>query len=161
MSEVNFGLLPPSAEMPATAEAIALLILRTDLPPQGGIVTPEQIADHARIARAMGQVYYALQDREGVVAAACVDHSGDEDQKTVHIMQLAVHPERQGQGLGRRMLQELARLARAAGETRLLANAVGGQEDFYRHLGFWLGTDDADESLWITTPETLLFGQEE
>ena len=49
---------------------------------------------------------------------------------------MAVEPKTQGQGLGGRILQELEKLARAAGATSIVLNARDGAERFYQKHGF-------------------------
>ena len=51
-----------------------------------------------------------------------------------YIADVAVHPDRQGRGLGREIVRELVRAS--SGHRKILLYANPGTEDFYRSLGF-------------------------
>lgn len=51
-----------------------------------------------------------------------------------YICDLAVHPDHQGEGLGREIVTRLVELAR--GHRKIILYAVPGKEGFYRKIGF-------------------------
>lgn len=51
-----------------------------------------------------------------------------------HLCDVAVHPDYQGQGLGRELVARL--LARCRGHRKIILYAVPGKEGFYERLGF-------------------------
>ncbi len=51
-----------------------------------------------------------------------------------YICDVAIHPEHQGLGLGKKIIQELATLS--AGHKKIILYANPGKEGFYRKLGF-------------------------
>jgi ribosomal protein S18 acetylase RimI-like enzyme len=51
-----------------------------------------------------------------------------------YLCDIVVHPERQGLGLGRQIVERLRDLS--AGHRKIVLYAVPGKEDFYRKLGF-------------------------
>ncbi|MDA9498516.1 GNAT family N-acetyltransferase [Bradyrhizobium sp. CCBAU 11357] len=51
-----------------------------------------------------------------------------------YLCDVAVHPDHQGRGLGRDMIERL--LARCRGHRKIILYAVPGKEGFYEHLGF-------------------------
>lgn len=51
-----------------------------------------------------------------------------------YLCDIVVHPDRQGLGLGRRIVERLRDLS--AGHRKIILYAVPGKEDFYRRLGF-------------------------
>ena len=51
-----------------------------------------------------------------------------------YLCDVAVHPEYQGQGLGRQIIESL--LARCRGHRKIILYAVPGREAFYERLGF-------------------------
>ena len=66
---------------------------------------------------------------------------------------VAVHPDWQGQGLGRRLIAQAEVLARAAGlgEVRLLTNpAFVGNVAFYQGLGFQIDREEPFRGGWMT-----------
>ena len=58
------------------------------------------------------------------------------DGETLHLRQLAVDPDHQGQGIGRALLAFAERLAREHGYRRLVAQARESAVGFYRRLGW-------------------------
>jgi ribosomal protein S18 acetylase RimI-like enzyme len=51
-----------------------------------------------------------------------------------YICDIAVHPSRQGRGLGREVIERL--VAASKGHRKIILYAVPGKEDFYRRFGF-------------------------
>ena len=51
-----------------------------------------------------------------------------------YICDVAIHPEYQGMGLGRRIIETL--VTKSAGHKKILLYAMPGKEDFYQKLGF-------------------------
>jgi len=52
-----------------------------------------------------------------------------------YIADVAVHPEYQGRGLGRQIIQKLVALSQ--GHKKIILYAAAGKEGFYRKLGFY------------------------
>jgi ribosomal protein S18 acetylase RimI-like enzyme len=55
---------------------------------------------------------------------------------TAYLCDVVVHPERQGEGLGKALVLKLKELS--AGHRKIILYANPGKEDFYRKLGFRL-----------------------
>ncbi|GAB2176499.1 GNAT family N-acetyltransferase [Dongia sp. agr-C8] len=53
---------------------------------------------------------------------------------TAYLCDVVVHPERQGEGLGKALVLKLTELS--AGHRKIILYANPGKEDFYRKLGF-------------------------
>ena len=86
--------------------------------------------------RARNPEFCLVAEKEGLI---CGTVMGGFDGRRVWIHHLAVAPECQSRGLGRRLMAELAQRALAAGIPGLnLLVAEGNQEvvAFYRHLGY-------------------------
>lgn len=99
-----------------------------------------------RLARGPASGYeYVIAEEDGRLAGyacfgpiPCTSASFD-------LYWIAVHPEFQGRGLGRRLIEESERLAAAAGGTRLYLDTSHreqyvGTRAFYEHCGFRLET---------------------
>jgi ribosomal protein S18 acetylase RimI-like enzyme len=65
-----------------------------------------------QITRAKGAVFVARADGKAVGCLVCLTHAA---RKSSRIFSLAVHPEMQGRGLGRRLLKEAFAYSRSAG----------------------------------------------
>lgn len=76
----------------------------------------------------------AWRDGEAVGIAYCIDHPGDD---SLWVQQLAVHPARQGDGIGTRLLHECFARARARGRVRvgLSTDSRTGALDLYLRNG--------------------------
>ncbi len=87
----------------------------------------------------------SLQD----VAAYCVKHRADH----IHLAMLVVQAERQGQGLGRRIITHIQQLASARGsEIRLSVLKCNPAHHFYRATGFLVTAQDPDRYQFNWTP---------
>jgi ribosomal protein S18 acetylase RimI-like enzyme len=96
----------------------------------------------AQLDRSMdaGRVLVAVDDDEVVGHLQLVDHAGA-DRGAIEITNMAVAEDRQGQGLGRALVERAIAEARAAGAATLLvatATADVGNLRFYQRLGFRL-----------------------
>lgn len=74
---------------------------------------------------------------------------GFADRGSGEVLVLALLPDYEGRGIGKRLLQEVVELAHAAGHSRLFlacsADSRSRSHGFYRHLG-WRPTGEVDEA---------------
>jgi GNAT superfamily N-acetyltransferase len=96
-------------------------------------------------------VVYRMDDDGELIGAATLRLDGDE----AEIQELAITPERQGQGYGRRFVQFLIAEAKRRGAHRLLvgtANASIGNIAFYQKVGFRMDHVRQDYFRYYRTP---------
>lgn len=95
--------------------------------PLGLHFTPEQLAAER------GYVHLAIS--EGCEIVACLQLFAQEDD-VARVKQVAVAPERQGEGLGRRIMLAAESVAGAMGATQVVLHAREGAYEFYLRLGY-------------------------
>lgn len=93
-----------------------------------------------------GDLYAFSPDPEGVAGMILAIPEADAD-RTVELKAVAVSPDRQGQGVGKRMLRAVLDDLRARGVRRVIvgtANAGIGQLAYYQKAGFRLARIERD-----------------
>lgn len=99
---------------------------------------PERRQSRQSIAHSLAsphQSVWLLDDDAGLAAALVLWHHAH----TVRVYAVHVRPDRQGHGLGRRLLAHTEALARAAGARRIVLEADAqrsGLLSWYRHAGY-------------------------
>jgi len=111
-------------------------ILRT---PLGLIFTDEELAAESR------EHHLAAYDDLGLAGCLVLVPYGEE----AKMRQVAVEPDRQGQGIGRVMVEEFERFARSAGYRRIVLNARDTAVPFYERLGYGIEGEMFEE---VTIP---------
>jgi ribosomal-protein-alanine N-acetyltransferase len=114
------------------ADIPALALLERDLFAHDAWAEPTWWAELAGRPR---RDYVVLTDTDGILGYAGLDHGGD----IADVMTIAVAPRAQGRGIGRQLLEELERRARARGAAHVIlevradnAPAIG----LYERAGF-------------------------
>lgn len=90
---------------------------------------------------------------DGVVGFATASPD-EEDETTFHLSQIYVHPDRWGEGIGRRLLQDVERTIRRRGGTRVVLGVVADNEravGFYETAGYEFEDEFYDEFLETTS----------
>jgi GNAT superfamily N-acetyltransferase len=101
-----------------------------------------QSEDQHRLLMSRGLALVAERRQHGIVAFLNGEFAADE----LHIWQIAVHQDHQGQGIGRRLIDAACRIAREKGARALTLTTfrdVPWNEPYYRRLGFQMFADDA------------------
>lgn len=124
-------------------DATALLRL-IGQPDYNGEAMDEATARHVLDAMADYPFYHAylFEDASGIAGMVClivIDNLGHRGAPVALVENVIVAKDRQGQGIGRAMIAEMATLAERQGAYKLiLATSMkrGGAHRFYEHLGF-------------------------
>lgn len=96
-------------------------------------IAPLANKDPADLALVFGNSMFrafAWEDRRIVGAGRVLADGRD----CAYLCDIAIHPARQGQGLGREIIERL--LGRCRGHRKIILYAVPGKEGFYERLGF-------------------------
>jgi len=104
--------------------------------PLGMDYTPEQLAAEA------DQIHLVAYD--GITAVGCLILVGGEDGE-VKMRQVAVSPQRQGQGVGRVMVDQTEAFARRMGFNRMVLHAREAAVPFYLSLGYHIEGEPFEE----------------
>ncbi len=155
---LKFEALDSQNPTQTTLEAIALLVREVGLKREGGRApTPNDIATSLEIIRHHKATVYGLLGEENqVLGAARVSHGrAEEDDEEIHtiIWQMAVRPDRRGEGLGRMIMHNIARAAITHNDTHISLSSQDDEADgFYARFGFV----PIDEITLASTPTTIL-----
>jgi ribosomal protein S18 acetylase RimI-like enzyme len=90
-------------------------------------------AEHLKQTYANSRYKCFILDHGQIIGAGRVVGDGRD---TAYLCDVVVHPERQGEGLGKALVLKLKELS--AGHRKIILYANPGKEDFYRKLGFRL-----------------------
>ncbi|HEY1251899.1 MAG TPA: GNAT family N-acetyltransferase [Thermoanaerobaculia bacterium] len=113
--------------------------------PLGLSLTAEDMAGEER------QLHFGLFDSTEILLACVV--AAPLSSTDARIRQMAVSPSRQGEGLGRRLMEEVEAELRARGFTRLALSARVSAVGFYEKLGY---TAEGDEYVQHTIPHVWM-----
>ncbi|MEM1269855.1 MAG: GNAT family N-acetyltransferase [Bacteroidota bacterium] len=106
-----------------------------------------QSVDELEQARSGGRLWVALSARGGPVGFAVGEHAGD----AAMLAEVDVHPDHQGHGVGRRLIEAVVVWARREKKTALALTTFAGvpwNGPFYERLGFrTLDQDELSERL--------------
>jgi ribosomal protein S18 acetylase RimI-like enzyme len=95
------------------------------------ITLGEKNADDLRVAFTNSRFKVFAYDGTRLVGAGRAIADGVD---CAYLCDVAIHPDYQGQGLGRELMTQLRRLTE--GHRKVLLYAAAGKEGFYRRLGF-------------------------
>ena len=91
----------------------------------------EKNPDDLRVAFTNSRFKVFAYDGERLVGAGRAIADGVD---CAYLCDVAIHPDYQGQGLGRELMMQMRRLTE--GHRKLILYAASGKEGFYRRLGF-------------------------
>lgn len=95
------------------------------------------------------------EEEAGFLHIGCIDNSTDEligglilvpvNDEEIRMMQVAVDPVRQGEGIGRKLIEHAEAVAKEIGYTRIVMHAMLSVVGFYEKLGFTQESDLFEE----------------